>query len=179
MIVIGLTGRAGAGKNLVASMLPGFMAIGLADPLYAALATMIDEDEALLRDRTTKEMPIDWLGRSPRELLQTLGTDWGRDLVAPDLWVTLCRRRITRLQVDRVVVTDVRFSNEARMIRSLGGEIWQIVRPHAETTPHQHRSEDGIDIELVHRRIANEAGIDDLRYQVEWAFREAIRAAVA
>lgn len=179
MILVGLTGRAGAGKNLVASLLPGFESIGLADPLYAGLATMLGVDEDCLRDRRTKELPLPLLGRSPRELLQTLGTDWGRDLVVPDLWVRLCRQRIDRLVAgghDRIAVTDVRFSNEARMIRAAGGEVWHVVRPGAETTPHSHRSENGIPSELIDRVVVNSGSPDDLRCAVTVLWQERCHA---
>ena len=179
MIVIGLTGKANAGKSLVASMLPGFQSIGLADPLYAGLSAMLGVDVESLRDRATKEVAIPWLGRSPRELLQTLGTDWGRDLVAGDLWVTLCRRRIEEMAAGRVAICDLRFANEARMVRELGGQVWEILRPSGETTPHSHRSENGLPAELVDRVLINSGSIDDLAHAVDAAFAEAFRAAHA
>lgn len=178
MNLIGLAGRAGAGKSLVASMLPGHRVIGLADPLYAGLSVMLGVDVGDLRDRAFKERAIPWLGRSPRELLQTLGTDWGRDLVADDLWVTLARRRIAGLleQGVGVAVGDVRFANEARMIRELGGEVWLVVRPGAETTPHSHRSENGLPDDLIDRVVVNDCDIDELRRRVRAIHQEAADA---
>lgn len=182
MIVIGLTGKVNAGKTLVASMLPGFRQIGFADPLYNGLAAMLEVDPDFLRARETKESSIPDIGRSPRELLQTLGTDWGRDLVHPHLWTVLARRRIEWMQregiTDRVAICDVRFANEVELIRSLGGEVWRVVRPGAETTPHQHRSENGLPDAVIDCTIVNDCGIDDLRGRVLTAW-EASRAALA
>ena len=180
MKIIGLTGKAGAGKTLVASML-GYRVIGLADPLYAAISAMLDVEVEDLLDRERKEVPIPWLGKSPRELLQTLGTDWGRDLIRPDLWTLLCRRRLEKMAADGVegvAVCDVRFSNEVELVRSFGGEVWRVVRPGAETTPHQHRSENGLPDSAIDCTIVNDCGIDDLRGRVLTAW-EASRAALA
>ena len=35
-----------------------------------------------------------WGGKTPRYLMQTLGTEWGRMMVDGDLWVELCCVRI-------------------------------------------------------------------------------------
>lgn len=178
MKIIGLAGRAGAGKSLVASMLPGgFRVIGFADPIYRGLSAMLDLQEDDLRGRETKETAIDWLGVSPRELAQTVGTDWGRDLIADDLWVTLARRRVKRLHdsgVRRIAFADVRFANEVEFIRDeMGGEVWLVDRPGAETTPHAHRSEDGLPADAIDRTIVNDCNLDELRRRVEAAFRAA------
>ena len=83
MQLIGLTGRAGCGKDTIASFLceaHGFVQIALADPLRDGLKAMLGVTDEQLHRRDLKEAPIDWIGRSPRELLQTLGTEWGRAL---------------------------------------------------------------------------------------------------
>ena len=90
--------------------------------------------EQLHGTQAQKAEPIDWLdGRvTPRRMMQTLGTEWGRDLIHPDLWVLALRRELeTHLTRRRLnaVVTDVRFENEASMIRELGGVIIHVRRP--------------------------------------------------
>lgn len=178
MRIIGLAGRAGAGKNAVAECLPGFGAIGFADPIYAGLAIMLDVFESELRSRETKERPIEWLGRSPRELAQTLGTDWGRGLVADDLWVRLCHRRIADLAMAgraAVVITDVRFPNEVAMIRSLGGEVWLVERPGASIPLGDHVSEHSLAGVQFDRVIVNDGTLAELAGKV----RKAVDAADA
>lgn len=155
--LIGLTGRAGSGKNTVAAMIPGAVTVGLADPLYAMLAAMLGIPESVLRDRQVKEREIPGVGRSVRQLLQTLGTAWGRETVGSDVWVTMLSRRIddlTRLGVGVIAVADVRFDNEARWIRERGGEVWYVDREPA-TAVDDHVSEAGIDASLVDVRIDN------------------------
>lgn len=76
-------------------------------------------------------------GVTPRELLQTLGTDWGRNMVHPDLWVRLgmakAKRELARGRA--VVIDDVRFLNEAEAIRAAGGVMVQIKRNLSQGDP--------------------------------------------
>lgn len=163
--IIGIAGRAGSGKNLVASMIPDSAVIQLADPLYAMLEAMLGIPAEQLRDRQTKELPIDGIGKSPRQLLQTLGTEWGRALVRDDIWLVLARRRIDALLeagAASVVIADVRFDNEAAMIRQAGGQVWEVVRPGGHAVA-EHESERGVSPHLVDLKIHNAGTIEQLR----------------
>ncbi len=166
--IIGLAGPAGCGKNLVASMVPDAVVVHIADPIYAALSAILGIQDTVLRQRATKERPIDWLGKSPRQLLQTLGTDWGRTLVAEDIWLRIARRRIEELAasgVSTVVIADVRFDNEARMVQEMGGEVWGVDRgPTAGVSPHV--SESGLSPGMVDRVIDNTGTPDQTRANV-------------
>ena len=171
--IIGLTGPAGCGKTTVAGMVPGAAVIQLADPLYAALALMLGVDEALLRHRGSKEQPLPGWDRSPRQLLQTLGTEWGRAVVGPDVWLRMAGRRIDALHAagaTTVVVADVRFDNEAEWIRNRGGEVWRIAREPA-TAAAEHASEAGIPASLIDRTIDNTGSAERTRELVAAAFR--------
>lgn len=166
--LIGLTGPAGCGKNLVASMIPDAVVIQLADPLYAALSVMLGIPETLLRSRAGKERVIDWIGKSPRQMLQTLGTEWGRQKVSEGIWLTLASRRIDELQQAEAVavaIADVRFDNEAQMIRDRGGEVWSVMRTPASET-YAHVSETGISSSLVDLVIDNTGTPEETRDRV-------------
>lgn len=159
-MVIGLCGAANSGKNTVASLL-GFREVSFADPLYRMLAAMLDVSVDSLRDRRAKERIIPWLGKSPRQLLQTLGTEWGRSVVAGDVWVRLAMREIGKTS-GNVAVTDVRFDNEAAMLkREFGAMIWRVERPGAATCV-GHSSEAGISPHLVDRTIVNSGSLEAL-----------------
>lgn len=70
--------------------------------------------------------------RSPRQIMQLWGTEYRREQ-DPDYWVRQVRDHIGFLMDERLernfVVCDVRMDNEAELIRSMGGQIWQIKRP--------------------------------------------------
>ena len=153
MQLIGLTGRTGCGKDTIASFLceaHGFVQIALADPLRDGLKAMLGVTDEQLHRRDLKEATIDWIGRSPRELLQTLGTEWGREHVAADLWLRVAARRIDRikasppcLHVAGIVISDIRFENEADWLRKQGGQVWHIKGRSSDTSDKAatHRSE--------------------------------------
>lgn len=81
--------------------------------------------------------------RSPRQIMQWWGTEYRRAQDA-DYWVRQLGERVADLMVQshrRFVVTDCRFINEARTIRSMGGEVWRVVRPGLRPIDGQHLSE--------------------------------------
>lgn len=170
-MLIGLTGAAGAGKDTVARMLVeahGGRIAAFAGPLYDFVATITGIPAHRLADRAVKEAVIPWLGKSPRQLLQTLGTEWGRQSVSEDIWV---RSLLERIKPWRdagllVVVTDVRFDNEADAIADAGGEVWRVVRPGwrcLTEDAQKHASEAGVSDRLVALTLTNDGTLDDLR----------------
>lgn len=131
-VLIGITGNAFAGKDTAGLYMKreyGFEMQAFSDPIRDGLVEMIGLDPECFMPEN-KENVIEWLGHSSRDLMISLGTDWGRERVHPLLWVTLMERKILPVLADGrdVVVTDVRKPNEAEMIRRLGGEIWRITR---------------------------------------------------
>ena len=64
---------------------------------------------------------------TPREALQKMGTEVGRDVFHTDFWVYELENRL-KLYTDPVVITDVRFPNEIDWIRSNGGKVYHIQR---------------------------------------------------
>ena len=185
MKLIGLTGRAGCGKDTVARFLceaHSFVQIALADPLRDGIKAMLGIADEQLQDRALKEAPIDWLGRSPRELLQTLGTEWGREYVAADLWLRVAARRIDRikasppcLHVAGIVVSDIRFENEADWLREQGGQVWHIKRKTGNQLDSQaaaHSSEQRILSKAAEPRIYNFGTLDNLYEEVTDTLKE-------
>ncbi len=138
-IVIGVVGLAGSGKTLVARHLierHGFVRQRFAGPLKDMLKAGLGlTDEQL--DGDQKMQPLAWAGGStPRHIMQTLGTEWGRRLIHPDLWVNRWREVAMATPESCIVCDDVRFPNEAEVIRDVGGFVWRIVRPGLATMDH-------------------------------------------
>ena len=57
--------------------------------------------------------------------MQTIGTDWGRDLIGPTLWTGLWHATVSDVldHGGRVVCDDCRFANEAEAVRNIGGRV--------------------------------------------------------
>lgn len=140
-LVIGLTGLAGTGKSTAAAYLVehyGFHAMAFADALKSMLELHLVErsiNYAWLHEPKLKELPIPGLNVSARQLMQTLG-DWGRAL-HPDWWV-LALADTAGLNSepsqwapvhDRLLITDVRYPNEAAWLRYVRG---RLIRLHRE-----------------------------------------------
>lgn len=179
-MIIGLTGRAFSGKDTVGRYLAiahNFACIAFADPIRDALTAALYLDPRVFRPEH-KEQVIDWIGQSPRQLMQTLGTEWGRNLVKPSLWVDITERRIReslRAGDTDIVITDVRFPGEAKMIWSLGGVIWRIDRPGAATTERaDHPSEHALDGYEVDYRLLNDGTIEQLHELIDAALFPAV-----
>jgi hypothetical protein len=144
MRLIGLIGQARVGKDTVAEYLHEHHLFNR----RSFAAPMKDMLEVVFGDRFEtgdREQPIDWLGKSPRHLMQTLGTEWGRNCVHPELWVMLAEREwqvhtsrpYNRENNVGLVITDVRFHNEADMILRNGGTLIHVVRDTTESVnPH-------------------------------------------
>jgi hypothetical protein len=181
-LLIGLAAHApGSGKSTVASLLikKGFTLIPFAKPLKAMaevfllhLGTLSPEDiqRVVYQDRSEV---IPGINVTARHLLQTLGTEWGRQRICPDVWLQ-CWANTARFSLEcgiPVVVDDVRFPNEADLVTSMGGRLWLIERPGSEEAAQAslaHASEGGLKghpgISAV---IPNDRGLDDLFSLVE------------
>lgn len=173
--LIGLTGKARSGKDTVAGMLQstfGFKTIAFAKPLKEGLKTMLGLTEEHVNG-SLKEVVIEDFGKSPRQMLQTLGTEWGREAVHDLIWLTVARRQVNVWleQGYNVAITDVRFENEAEMVRKMGGQIWHIHRPDAIQVA-AHSSESGIAFAGADYLIYNNSTLDDLFDTVFDAFLE-------
>lgn len=131
--LVGITGYAGSGKSTAARHLidnHGFVPVKFAGPLKSMMRCLgIGEAEI---EGHLKELPSAILGgKTPREAMQTLGTEWGRAMISPNLWVNAAMSVVdTVLDHDgRVVIDDLRFENEAVAIKERGGIIIRIDRP--------------------------------------------------
>lgn len=153
-MIIGLNGKAGAGKDTVANFLVegfGFERYAFADAVRdAALAInpvimtnweTVEIEEAHNTGVRLRELRLaeyikthgwDWSKRNIpeiRRLLQVIGTEMGRQVLGENCWVDLVDRKIKASGNVNAVITDLRFPNEAQYVRSLNGKIVLIVRP--------------------------------------------------
>jgi len=150
----------------------------------AALLTNIEVEKFEDQDFKAKELSDDWFfdnhTLTGRELLQKVGTEMGRS-IHPDTWVNALfseyvhdlRRRQNPEGGTTIsegfpnwIITDVRFPNEADIIKEKGGIMIRINRP--TDIAGGHASETSLDdydeFDLV---IENDGSLDDLYLKVE------------
>lgn len=165
--IVGLCGRAGTGKSTLAQALVaarGWARVSLAAPLRAMLRPLLSlvhaDPDWLLGDQVGKTEELGLLGGiTARRLLQTLGTEWGRQVIGPTVWADLTRLRLQELRLEyrAAVVDDVRFPEEAAMIRALGGYVVEVARSGAAPAAAAvsgHASERGLPASAIDLTVA-------------------------
>lgn len=168
-MLIGLAGTKRSGKDTVARYLRerhGFAHESFAGPIrrFAADVLGLTADEL----ESCKEEPVGWLdGMTPRKLMQLVGTEGGRDLIHPQLWIRSAMRRASmHTHGAGVVLSDVRFPNEAEAIRYSGGKVVRLVG--RGVIGDSHVSEEPLPVRLVDFELRNDSDFGALFEQVEF-----------
>lgn len=186
--VIGITGRAGAGKDTCAEILVNshaFATVAFADALRRELVQAFGVDIRLFTDRSTKNVPTDALSlgraceprfidlmraldhdiirpRSPRDVMRLWGTAYRRAVDGENYWLARLHEAVEQLQREgwrRIAISDIRYPNEAAFSRELGASIWRIHRRIADDIPADHDSESQIDLIEPDYRLHNDGSL--------------------
>ena len=120
-------------------------------------------------DQEGKAKFNEFWGMTNRDILQRLG-DGMRKEIHPDFWIKLMEHAIVEC-VDEgkmFIVTDVRYPNEAELIRKYGGIVVQIRREEVEPVPGtiDHPSERPLDEKYIDHVIYNNSSLDYLDSEV-------------
>lgn len=188
MRIIGLTGRAQAGKSTVARLIAeelegqSVTVEAFADRLKVSAARALGfegtpQDCVAFCDRLKLRGMVgaaiedgDYVIASGRQFLQRYGTEAHRDLFGADFWTdAVLPADGSRHDADVLVVSDVRFPNEAERILDLGGEVWEVSRPGGPDVGAGHVSEAGIPSALIDLVLLNGGTVDELRLVVRRA----------
>lgn len=171
--LIGCVGYAGAGKDSFADQMVkefGYVKLGFADKLYE-LALKLNPIIWKLPFPQRLKTIVDKKGwtkakRIPgvRKYLQWLGTEVGREVFGEDIWINTLKPKIESLLQNgkSVIITNVRFENEAQYIEELGGSIVLVTRPGVGPV-NGHRSDKGEAFDYAIFRVENNGTEEDLR----------------
>jgi hypothetical protein len=186
-MLIAITGKKGHGKDSVGRILASELNLRLdafAAPIKSAAKEWFDLSEGQVNGTIEQKETIDprW-GITPRFVLQTMGTEVARS-IHPDVWARALIRRHESAMAEAArkwehgpgayrpvgtVITDLRFENEANIIRSHGGIILYVTRSSiSENEFSAHASE--VSVETIGAKadyfIRNDGTLDDLQRQV-------------
>lgn len=132
--IIGLTGKAGVGKTTLAQYMVTHTAAHLesfSTPLKKALAEMTGLPLSIFYDAQEKEQLVDWIGKTPRQMMQLFGTQFVRNMIHLDFWILRMKQTLMApLPAGCLftVIDDIRFDNEADLIRDMGGVVIHLRR---------------------------------------------------
>lgn len=171
----------GSGKTTIANFLVekyNYHRIPFADPLKLMTRSLLQSfgytityGDMLLNNPILKEQILPELGVTPRFMMQTLGTEWGRKIIHPEIWLLAWKRSVEELGIyGNVVVDDVRFPNELDIVKSHpSSTLWWVDRPSAAVTTEvmAHSSQQPLDQAQFDQIIVNNGTIKDLHTMVD------------
>ena len=176
--LISITGRAGHGKDVVASMIrklyPQYEIKRFAGKLKEMVALMLGCNVEMLENRSFKEMHLDSYSMTVREILQRFGTESVRNNLHQDAWVNALfidylPNKVTAglPKYPSWIIPDTRFLNGADAVKDRGGVIIKVIRPGVKEL--DHISEQEIDLITADYIIYNDGSFFDLEFKVKKA----------
>lgn len=152
MVIIGLSAKKQGGKSTLVdyliTQLPQCEVIRFADSLKqivldcfvpSKLGYVVPDD---LESDEAKNTALP-CGKTIREMLQLVGTDWFRG-AWEDCWINTFRKRVIKSNAAFILIPDVRFPNELKIIQEMGGKVIRLMRaPFGDQD--QHESETALD----------------------------------
>lgn len=180
-MIIGLSGYAQSGKDTVANILVekhGYKRVAFADPIKNLL---YETDPLISKGYGTSVINyrlqdiVDSYGWDKakvdypeiRRLLQDLGIG-ARKIFGDLFWIYESLSDVA--PQDKVVVSDVRFENEAEWIQTFKGQIWRIKRL-GNTAVNEHVSETELDGYKVDQIFVNNGSVEDLEVLINTRMR--------
>jgi hypothetical protein len=165
-VVIGLSGKSGHGKDEV---------YRIARRLLRGKRIEREAFDDLLKQQVAKAVgfEVDFVEAQKdffRPLLQWWGTEFRRNLCGNDYWVNRMRRQLKQHSLsDYIFVTDVRFPNEAELIRENGGVVVRVDRGDfiADENANKHATETVMDNYKFDEVIRNDGDLNQLEAAVK------------
>lgn len=170
-MIIGICGRKGHGKSELASQLfdqfslhKTIVCLSMASPIKdMAQALGLTSEQCY---GNLKEVPDPRFGnKTPREIMQTLGTEWGRKMICDDIWSSAWKAKVESSKYDIIICDDIRFPNEVKALAEVGGKLIGVIRPGLETSIGSDHESESLDIQKATPLIVYNTGTIEEMYQ--------------
>ena len=129
MEIIGLMGHQGVGKNFIADLL--LKNLPIKNTIIIAFADHFKVD-CICKHNCDYNKVFGEKDYETRRLLQKAGTEEGRDKFGDNIWINVVETWIKLLNergVERFIISDVRFVNEAQWVKKMNGILIKIDAP--------------------------------------------------
>jgi len=167
-MIIGISGKLGTGKDYIVKnyIEPYFSNMGL-KTLIVAFA-----DHFKVNAAAQAGLPIETMynNKTPeiRKMLQKTGTEDGRNVFGPDIWINTLEKwvqlRVIRDNVNVFIVTDCRFKNELEWVKSKG-HVLRIFAPDRNSIKIEQESNGNNDIAKAISSHSSETELDDQKFE--------------
>lgn len=168
--LVGFTGLAESGKSTAAGLLQVVWRdagvhsniLAFADPLKMCLMGLFEFSPDQLYTIEGKETVDPRYGVTPRHIMQQFGTEFVRKVV-PDLWVILMEEELSKVwsKDEWIIIDDVRFADEARLVRKLNGTV--VHMQDRGGIGSDHATEAGLAVQEKDIVVSNVGGLADLK----------------
>ena len=172
MKIIGVSGKIGAGKTTIGKHLEkefGYKLLSFSTPLKKAASDLFSIPLEHFYNSDLKYLVDPFWNLTPRKILQTFGTECMRFNFGFDFWTKCMEGNLKDYK--KVVIDDVRFLEEAEMIKKYNGKIIRVTRfDNPYTFKESHISESYKPPFNI--RISNNRNIEYLQSHINYLIRE-------
>jgi len=164
-ILIG--GKKQSGKSTTSAMIKELSLISFQEEMFSRklkemACKLLDCSMEDLESEEFKEVEA-FAGVTVRQVLQKLGTDFGRDLIGKDIWVDAVLNNY--VYGENLIISDVRFINELNLLNNVPGFSIYVMNSSSSTDP--HKSENSLTKDNFDYVISNTGTLKELEDKIK------------
>jgi hypothetical protein len=168
-MLIGISGKMGTGKDYFVEnhIIPYIENVLKEKYLVLSFADMLKVNFMVHHNININEL---YGKKTPeiRKLLQLEGTEKGRNIYGPDIWIRYIKAW-SELYMSRgikyIIIPDVRFKNEYNYIKDSGGIIFRMYAPNRNNKRLREESTNDINYEQI-KNHQSEIELDDFKFDI-------------